>query len=166
MIRTGWRSWKLSKAAVSLQASLLDGIELHFEGSGKGIRLNVYNGSYSKQLWDWQGKGAYRVQNPGMSSADADRFRDQLFNSSENTGLANTVIVPVFDYVRRVNGRVQPTYLGRSDGEPKRWGLAMVERECGDGAIAELAGIRRGCFELGSTFGDQSFAWPIVQQAV
>lgn len=95
-----------------LQASLLDGIELHFEGSGKGIRLNVYNGSHSKQLWDWQGKGAYRVQNPGMSSADADRFRDQLFNSSENTGVANTVIVPVFDYVRRVNGTVQPTYLG------------------------------------------------------
>ena len=95
-----------------LQASMLDGIELHFEGSGKDIRLNVYNGSFSKQLWDWQGKGAYRVQNPGMTAADANRFRDQLFNSSENTGMANTVIVPVFDYARRVNGRVQPTYLG------------------------------------------------------
>ncbi|MEI2689422.1 MAG: RHS repeat-associated core domain-containing protein [Anaerolineae bacterium] len=147
-----------------LQASMLAEIELHFEGSGKNIRLNVYNGSYSKQLWDWQGKGAYRVQNPGMISADADQFRDQLFNSSENTGLANTVVVPVFDYARRVNGRVQPTYLGAQMVNQSVGRLALVKRECGNGSITELAGIHRGCVKLDSSFGDQSFAWPIIQR--
>ncbi len=126
-----------------LQASMLGGIELHFEGSGRDIRLNVYNGSHSKQLWDWQGKGVYRVQNPGMTSADADRFRDQLFNSSENTGMANTVVVPVFDYARRVNGRIQPTYLGAQ----------MVNQSVGDWQWSSVSAVMAKSLNLPESVG-------------
>jgi len=139
-----------------LQASMLDGIELHFEGSGQDIRLNVYNGSYSKQLWDWQGKGAYRVQNPGMTSADADRFRDQLFNNSENTGMANTVVVPVFDYVRRVNGRIQPTYLGAQ----------MLNQSLGDWQWSSVSAVMAESLNLPESVGAISnWAVPSVIKA-
>ena len=148
-----------------LEASMLDGIELHFEGNGKDIRLNVYNGSFSKQLWDWQGKGAYRVQNPGMTSVDADRFRDQMFNGSESTGLPNTVIAPVFDYARRVNGRIQPTYLGARMISQRlgefRWTSTIYEL----GKFVGFADGVAGTLNFGAQIG-LIFVSPLVEAAV
>ena len=114
-----WRQydqyWVAILAAIQgggvLQASMLGAIELHFEGSGKDIRSNVYNGSFSKQLQDWQGKGAYRVQNPGMSDEQARVMRDTIFNRQEIPSM-NMLLEPVFDYQGQIDGKVRPTYLG------------------------------------------------------
>jgi hypothetical protein len=120
-----------------LQATVMGDAELHFEGSGSAIRLQVYNGQASDKLWDWQGKGAYRIKNVGVSDADADVFRDQLFERFE-TSIPNTVFSPVFDYHRRKAGLISPAYYGaritsKSVGE-WRWSSATIE-------AADLVGL-------------------------
>lgn len=114
----------------TLQATVMGDVQLHFEGSGEAIRMHVYNGQASDKLWDWQGKGAYRIKNVGMSDAGADVFRDQLFDRFE-TSVPNTVIAPVFDYYRRKPGLISPAYIGaritsQSVGE-WQWSSATLE---------------------------------------
>jgi len=80
----------------SLTASLLGGVELHFEGSGADIRAVVYGqGRYSNKLWDWQGQGVYSIRKPGMTDEQVQRERDRLFSEYADNGWMQQ---PVFDY--------------------------------------------------------------------
>ena len=115
-----------------LKASLLGDVELHFEGSGSDIQATVYNGSFSNKLWDWQGKGVYNVQNPGMSEEQAARNRDTLFNQNANDGWMQQ---PVFDYGLDY-GDIQ--YLGvRVLKQNINWQLSSATGEI----LGELPGV-------------------------
>ncbi len=92
-----------------LSASFLGGAELHFEGSGSNIKLNVYNGSHSSRLKDWQGQGVYRWQNPGMNETQSYAVRDALFNAF---AMDNMLIQPAFDYGYDSRGVLRPEYRG------------------------------------------------------
>ena len=90
----------------SITASLLGGIELHFEGSGADIQARVYNGEFSNKLWEWQGKGVYSVRNAGMTDEQVAREKDELFSQYAEHGWMQQ---PVFDYALEY-GDIQ--YLG------------------------------------------------------
>ncbi len=93
-----------------LEASMLPGVVLQFEGEGASIKAVVINGEFSSRLCDWQGKGAYRVKNPGMNDDQANRLRDQLFDRNEFT--PHSVVEPVFMYPDRMGPGHGPQYLG------------------------------------------------------
>ena len=97
------------QAGGTLWASLLGGTELHFEGSGSNIQLNVYNGNGPSQLKDWQGQGVYRWQNPGMSEKQSYAARDTLFNVFATD---NMLLQPSFDYGYDKCGTLRPDYRG------------------------------------------------------
>ena len=88
---------------------MLGGTELHFEGSGSNIQLNVYNGNGPSQLKDWQGQGVYRWQNPGMSEKQSYAARDTLFNVFATD---NMLLQPSFDYGYDKCGTLRPDYRG------------------------------------------------------
>ena len=127
----------------SLTASLLGGIELHFEGSGADIRAAVYGqGQYSNKLWDWQGQGVYSIRKPGMTEQQVQHERDKLFSEYADDGRMRQ---PVFDYGLEY-GDIQ--YLGAQVlGPGVDWQVTSVSGEVfGEwgralGPVAELWGI-------------------------
>ncbi|MBE2233054.1 MAG: hypothetical protein IAE85_06125, partial [Anaerolinea sp.] len=55
----------------------------------------------------------------------------------------NTVIAPVFDYARRVNGRIQPTYLGAQ----------MVNQQVGDWQWSSVSAVMAKSLNLPESVG-------------
>jgi hypothetical protein len=92
-----------------LGASLLEG-QLLFQDVGGVMEVFLHGGATSKNLWDWQGQGVYRIKKPGMTDTQADRQRDAMFDRHE-FGMPNAMISPVFEY-RRSNNQLSASYLG------------------------------------------------------
>jgi len=129
-----------------LWASMLGDVELHIE-SGESVRAVVYNGVFSSRLEDWQGKGAYRIRNPGMTDEESYRLRDRLFDRYES-GLPNTVIVPVFNYRPlewRGDDTLCPVYLG---ARAIYQGLGEFQFSSVSGEIAERFGSSSGTVNI------------------
>ncbi len=126
-----------------LWASMLGDLELHIESGREGIRAVVYNGTFSSRLEEWQGRGAYRIRNPGMTDEESYRLRDRLFDQYE-CGLPNTVVVPVFNYRPlewRGDDTLRPVYLGARAIYP---GLGEFQSSSLSEEVAKLLGASEG----------------------